>query len=66
MRRVRLGDLFTSKEFGLAIRYKDDVKSIEEKVVKSALPRINKVTKQENDPTYWAYVLQHYVQGLKI
>ena len=62
---VSLGELFTPAELRAATKLYCECKPGEfnkrvvEQIVEPALPRINKVTGQENDARYWGYALEY-------
>lgn len=59
-RLVNLFDLFTIEELEKACKL-DSVKEILQEIVTAEkLEHINKVTQQQNDRTYFAYVLLNY------
>jgi hypothetical protein len=61
---IAIGELFTEAELKAATKLYGKCKPGEfnkrvvEQIVKPALPRINKVTGQENDAQYWGYALE--------
>ena len=63
-RTITLGELFTDAEIerakALYLRCAPGTfaRTAAEEVVTSAIPRINRVTGQENDAKYWAYQLE--------
>ena len=53
-----IGALFTDDQIRLAQSIGADHNRLRDEVVKPAMAKINKVTGQENDPDYMAYMLE--------
>ena len=66
---ISLAELFTEAELQAAVELYENSspgtfnKAVVEKIVEPALPRINKVTGQENDARYWGYALEHAISS---
>lgn len=63
-----IGELFTATEIDRTLQLyktresqKDFIDQVVETVVKPALPRINRLTNQENDARYLAYALEYAI-----
>ena len=56
---ITIGELFTEHELKRAMARKNDHKFLKEEIVEPVIARINRVTGQDNDPTYWAYALEY-------
>jgi hypothetical protein len=68
---VTLGEVFSEEQLAYARAciqqhngtvLKTLVEKLVEQVTEPALPHINQVTGQENDPTYWAWMLVYALQ----
>lgn len=63
MKHFKLGDLFTSGDIDRALGIWNEEEHpharLRDEVVLPAMERINRVTGQENDPDYMAYMLEH-------
>jgi hypothetical protein len=63
-KQISIGELFTAAELKAATKLYGECKPGEfnkrvvKQIVEPALPRINKVTGQENDARYWGYALE--------
>jgi enoyl reductase-like protein len=70
--KFTLGELFTPEEITAASKLWKElpderfVEAVTREVVKPVIERINKTTKQQNDPLYFGYVIQYtFRQRLK-
>lgn len=58
MNYANLLDIFTLKQLE---EYRgQDAKDIQRELIEPNMEKINEVTGQENDATFWAYLVQYY------
>jgi hypothetical protein len=72
MKQHTLGELFTQGEIDTAAELYDMYQNtgrlngaLCEQVIRSALPRINRVTGQQNDARYLGYALEHLFNEIR-
>jgi hypothetical protein len=57
-KEINLSEVFSVKMIEDAMECKD-TKEIQSRVIEPNMAHINKVTGQENNPTYWAYAMEY-------
>ena len=57
-RKINLADIFNYKELVLAAACRTP-KEICTNIVEPVIDRVNQITGQENNPMFWAYILEH-------
>ena len=61
-KRTSISEVFTQAQIDKAAKCRS-TQEIHDKVTKPLIKQINERTKQENDPMYWAYVLQYVLNS---
>jgi len=54
--------IFSHMDYETIVAHGDNTTAIEKDVIEKRIPMINRVTEQENDPRYWAYLVQMLVK----